>query len=325
MPPMRFDGTLGAMFISEILIVLCYGIATMQAYTYFRRSRSDHPVVKTSIFLLWILDGLHLFLFLHTMYGYFVSNFMNPVALTECPWSLAVDMAIGDLSELIMNVIFAHRIYKLSGGFWPALAVIIIPSLVSFAGALAITVLALKVPPFAAFRERYAWIWFATFSLQAFTDCAITAALSIILANCRTGFQRTNSLLRFLVAYSTCTCAFTSSLAIASVITYSTMPNSFVFFSIAALVPKLLLNSLLALLNSRDMLRNSYAGQVASIHVSRLEVLFASDSTHKFPDTQGKDCTDGRVERAVTANALRNDLADRCGDREPHAVRFATI
>lgn len=268
-PPLRLDNTLGVILIAEIMVAMLFGITSVQIYVYFHRNPKDSSFMKRTIFFLWILDGLHLAFTSHSVYHYAVTNFMNPLALTQCPWSFAVDVVFGDLSEVIVTAVFAYRIYKFSGKLWPLLF-IMPPTIVAFGGAVAIGVYARRVPDYVEFNSHYAWIWYGVFSIQAFTDCAIAVALCTMLIKRRTGFKRTDSLIRILVLYSINTCALTSSVAIASVITYAVMPHNFVFIAFAMVLPKLMLNALLALLNSRDKMRDMHAGQAISVHLSKL-------------------------------------------------------
>ncbi|GJE94009.1 hypothetical protein PsYK624_101770 [Phanerochaete sordida] len=271
LPPIQLhlDSTLGVIVIAEIMVAMLFGITSVQIYVYFHRNPRDSKFMKRTIFFLWILDGLHLAFTSHSVYHYAVTNFMNPLALTQCPWSFAIDVVFGDLSEVIVTALFAYRIWKFSGKLWP-LMLIVPPAIISFAGAIAIGVFARKVPDFVEFNDKYAWVWYAVFSVQAFIDCAIAVALCTMLIKRRTGFKRTDSLIRILVVYSINTCALTSSVAIGSVITYAVMPHNFVFIAFAMVLPKLMLNALLALLNSRDKMRNMHAGQAISVHLSKL-------------------------------------------------------
>ncbi|GJE94011.1 hypothetical protein PsYK624_101790 [Phanerochaete sordida] len=311
---MGFDNTLGAVLVAEVFSGMSYSVASMQTYTYYHRSPHDGAVMKFTIFALWILDGLHFAFYSHATYHFTVTSVMSPGSLTSCPWSLALDLATGDLIEIIVSLIFAYRIYRFSSTLWP-LIFIIAPSAASFVGAVAITALALKTPNFADFHEKYSWAWYATFSLQAFTDCAITAVLSTLLLIRRTGIKRTDSLIRTLIIYSVNTCALTSSLAVASIITYATMPHNFIFFAIATVVPKLLLNSLLALLNSRDMLRDMHAGQVVSIHISALGSMLVPRSISKAPGVQATRVHSGGVGYPQRVAAPTPDISQGAWER----------
>lgn len=77
----------------------------------------------------------------------------------------------------------------------------------------------------------YQWLWYLTFSAQAFADVAVAVSLSVGLIRRRTGFRRhvmwqllvnqklilaysrTDSIIKILVMYSINTCALTRSVA----------------------------------------------------------------------------------------------------------------
>lgn len=84
-----------------------------------------------------------------------------------------------------------------------------------------------------------------------------------------------------------------SSVAIASVITFAVMPHNFVFIVLAMILPKLMLNSLLALLNSRDSMRERISGPI-SIHLSKL----SADSETPSEEVRRRD-KDQSVEMSV--------------------------
>jgi len=140
-------------------------------------------------------------------------------------------------------------------------------SLVIAVGVISIMVIALHVSTFVEFDARCRWIWYATFCSRALVDITIAAVLCFILWKSRTDFQRTNSLVRILMLYTINTGTLTASVAIIVVATFAALPNTFVSFSAAVLLPKLMLNSLLAFLNSRESLRKK-VGEPQSVHTS---------------------------------------------------------
>ncbi|EKM49879.1 uncharacterized protein PHACADRAFT_265628, partial [Phanerochaete carnosa HHB-10118-sp] len=265
---LHFDNTLGVTLIFEVLVAILYGIISVQIYTYFYGSPHGNRFVKRTILFLWVLESLYVALNTRTVYYFAVTNFMNPLALTQDPWSWAGAMILGDLIESTVTSIFAYKIYKLSRSIWP-LVFIVPPQFVGWMTSIAIAVLERKFPSFQVLGQRYAWAWYLVFGLQAIADCAIAITLCTILTKSRTGFRRTESLIRTLVVYSISTSALTSSVSVASVIIYATMPHNFVFINLGILLPMLMSNSLLALLNSRDVLHNIH-GQVMSIHLSKI-------------------------------------------------------
>ncbi|KAI0084629.1 hypothetical protein BDY19DRAFT_997543 [Irpex rosettiformis] len=303
LPPL--DNTLGAILIAEILVSMLFGMTTLQIYVYFSRNPRDSLWMKGVMIVLWILDALHLILTSHTLYHYAVLNYMNPLSLTICPWSFAVDMMFGGLNEILVTAIFAYRIWKFSGKLWPVM-LIIPPTLVGFAGAAAIGNFALKVPIYEEFKQHYAWIWYLTFSAQSVADIAIAATLTAILIKRRTGFHKTDSIIRTLIVYSINTCALTSSASLASIITYAVMPNNFIFIAFAMVLPKLMLNSLLALLNSRDSIRDKNRSEPLSIHLSQLTTASVPDEPPRLSGST-RNVFEGKNESYLSGIAITTD------------------
>ncbi|KAI0788992.1 hypothetical protein BC629DRAFT_471674 [Irpex lacteus] len=205
-------------------------------------------------------------------------------------------------SEVLVTAIFAYRIWRFSGKTWPVL-LIIPPTLIGFAGAAAIGNYALKVPVYEEFKKHYAWIWYLTFGAQSFADIAIAATLSVILIKRRTGFRKTDSVIRTLIVYSMNTCALTSSASVASIITYAIMPDNFIFIAFAMVLPKLMLNSLLALLNSRDSIRDKSGSEPLSIHLSN----FATASVRTMPDEPPRHSGLGSRSQHTYTNDRKSD------------------
>ncbi|PCH42546.1 hypothetical protein WOLCODRAFT_53627, partial [Wolfiporia cocos MD-104 SS10] len=89
----------------------------------------------------------------------------------------------------------------------------------------------------------------------AFGDCLIAVALTVLLSRRRTGFSRTDSVIRLLMLYSIETGTLTSLCAISCLVTSATMQSGLVYMSIYFVLSELFLNSLLASLNARHSLR----------------------------------------------------------------------
>ncbi|GJE99999.1 hypothetical protein PsYK624_162770 [Phanerochaete sordida] len=271
LPPgsLHLDNTLGALFVGEVLISFLFGAATVQTYLYFHRNARDSLWARGTILFIWLADGLHLAFMSHGLYTYAITDFMDPLALTQCIWSLASTLFAGELTMMPVTLLFSHRIYKLSGKKWPL--VFIVPSqVVSCAASIAIGIIIIKMPSYAELQAKYSWLWFVMYGLQTFTDCAIAASLCTLLFRSRSSFARTNSLISTLILFAVSTCTLTSSVSLASIIAYAAAPHNFVFLLFGMLLPKLMANSLLALLNSRGALRTRHAPGVVSVHFSQL-------------------------------------------------------
>lgn len=106
------------------------------------------------------------------------------------------------------------------------------------------------------------------------SDFIIATLLCFLLARKTSRIRRTKSVIRFLMVYIINTSMLTSATAAICLITYATIvPRmNLVFQAIQFVLPKLYLNSLLAMLNSRDKLRKAFApGNPISIPLSDIE------------------------------------------------------
>ncbi|KAI0687814.1 hypothetical protein BC835DRAFT_1419648 [Cytidiella melzeri] len=274
---MGVDLTLGTTIVSVdgctvgFIIAMLYGITSVQTYIYFNNSPRDGTYMKATMFVLWVIDTLGAIFSSHVAYTYCVKALLNPVLWTTIVWSDGVNFMLLSLSDVIVTGIFAYRIWKLGGKVWP-LVFIVPPAIVVFVGGQGLGITTLVTPSFNELREHIAWLYYAVFSLQALSDITIMVSLCTILLQQRTRVQRTRTVVGMLIFYSVNTCLLTCSVGVAALITNALSPNTFFWQGLSATLPKLMLNSLLALLNSREGMRNKMkADGPLSIHLSRLD------------------------------------------------------
>ncbi|KAF5369558.1 hypothetical protein D9758_002559 [Tetrapyrgos nigripes] len=103
--------------------------------------------------------------------------------------------------------------------------------------------------------DHLIWVVGAGIGSAAAADLMIAGSLCYYLSRTRTGFHRTDSLITLLIIYSLTTGLVTSLLDVIIVITFSLMPNNWVWLSVFWICGKCYVNSLLAALNSRESLR----------------------------------------------------------------------
>ncbi|KIP05721.1 hypothetical protein PHLGIDRAFT_119555 [Phlebiopsis gigantea 11061_1 CR5-6] len=116
---------------------------------------------------------------------------------------------------------------------------------------------------------HFGWLWFAMLGSQTCVDFTLALSLCTSLWKSRTGFHGTDSLVNVLIMYAVNTCVLTASTSIASIVTFALVRDTYVFVLFAMILPGLMLNSLLAVLNSRQALRSIYGPQGISVHVSK--------------------------------------------------------
>ncbi|OCH90213.1 hypothetical protein OBBRIDRAFT_619694 [Obba rivulosa] len=323
-PPvqLQLDGTLGAAFLGNLAAAIFYGITNVQTYLYYKRNEADSTSLKSIVFFLWILDGLHFALITHAIYTYAVTNFANPLAVMIPTWSIMAHVAVTGVSDVLVRSLFCQRVWKLSGRNWLLTGAIAISSLITFGGSIAFSIRGLEIDNFFAFSE-ISWILYTSFGLGVVADLLIAISLVVFLQRRRTGFSRTDSIVRILMLYSINTGALTTLCAFLCLVMYATMPDNFVFIAFYFVLPKLFLNSFLATLNARRSLRLSSMNGLISIPMSK--PLATRSMTGGRPEFTFSDRDDQLVEiqvhtaTEVKSDSMPNGLLDRDARKSRHS------
>ncbi|KAG1893809.1 uncharacterized protein F5891DRAFT_763632 [Suillus fuscotomentosus] len=253
-PQLELGNTFGALFIGVILAAVLFGLTNVQAFIYLQAHRNAGiTFFKLVITWLWIFDALHLALTIHCVYYYLVTNYANFGVLTEIVWSLKLQLVISALIVPMVQLLYVHRIWKISEGrsrVLPAISLGMVLVLISgeFVASLAWEQCRVKF-----FKDLAKTMWSIYLCLGAATstDIIITSLLCYLLATSRTGFSCTDSFITKLVGYTVSTGCLTSIFSVSIIITCAVMPTTFIFIGLPFLVTKLYVNSFIALLNAR--------------------------------------------------------------------------
>ncbi|KAL4247821.1 hypothetical protein ABKN59_007104 [Abortiporus biennis] len=264
----KIDNSFGAVFIGYSVVAIFYGITCVQTYIYFTKFPKDGRVLKTSIFILWILDSLQLAFVAQMLYHYVIANYGNPEALNIITWSFPVETIVTTINDGIIRCIYARRIWTLTKNKWSTGLILVLTLAVS-GTCLAIVAHMFQLRTFDSLPHIRPLISSA-FTAVAATDTAIASLLCFNFLQRRSGFKRTDTQLQILIKYAIHTALLTSIVAITSLITFLTMPHNLVFIAIFITLPKLFLNSLLATLNAREQLRERFESNIESVHLSRI-------------------------------------------------------
>ncbi|KAI0339257.1 hypothetical protein BDW22DRAFT_1431859 [Trametopsis cervina] len=275
------NNTFGALLIGAIVIGILYGVTTVQTYNYFEdsRNRSDGKPITYAVVLLWLIDTLDTAFCAHFAYYYNVLWIENPAFLTKIVWSGAAHVILGGLGDIIVTGLFCYRIWKFGGKKWP-LVLIIPPAVISFISFEVMGILAFIITDIKESQEKELWLWEMSYGLKTCSDVCVMISLCVFLFKHRSGgFRSTTSIVNRLIFYSINTCILTSSSALGNLIVYIILPNSFWWMVLTGISPKLMMNSLLALLNSRSSLRRKTRDEPVSIHLSQLGSRHAASTT----------------------------------------------
>jgi len=251
----HLDNTLGANLIGVVLTAVLYGVTSVQMYMYFQDWSSDGRVMRWIMAFLWFLDTFHQIMVTHGLYTYAVTDYGNPQTLLVAVWSVLGITTLSAIIELIVRSIFCYRLWRLSNNNVLLVAPMFLLSLLEFAGGITFTSKGSEVGGQYALFDTFSWVVYVSLGSGVIADILIASLQAYMLWTRRTGIKRTDSIVRLLVAYSVNTGLLTSMCAVACFVTFATMNDNFIYITFYHLLPKLLLNSLLATLNARQHLR----------------------------------------------------------------------
>ncbi|KAJ7910499.1 hypothetical protein B0H13DRAFT_1714367 [Mycena leptocephala] len=259
----KFDNTLGALLVGGLVATALWGVTCVQTFTFFMGGTADRGSQKALVCTL-ILDTFDTVLNCHILYYYLVTNYLVPEAIVFPVWSIIVHVAATSLSNFIV------RRYILSLTIYLPLTSCVTACL----HAVSISVLTIRRSRFTmkTFLDLVGLsnLMYLNFAAGTSSDLSVALALCYLLRGSRTGFQRTDSLIRVLMMYTVNTGLIVAIDATAGMFAFVFMPHNLIFLGFYLLLSKLYLNSYLAILNVRQNLRENL-DEPKSIHLSRIQ------------------------------------------------------
>ncbi|TFK72624.1 hypothetical protein BDN72DRAFT_957137 [Pluteus cervinus] len=301
------DADLGALLIGGLIAMAVWGVTCVQVYTYFNRSSSDRFLSKGTTAFLFFLNTLDSAFVNHFLYYYLVTQFGNPDEFLLSPWSGSAHNAVAvstglslhlilsctllqPVFESIFRMVFAHRVYMLSNKNIILNAWIMVLSFVGFVvGVLTNINDLLPITSHASFplRLEYAYILnYLDIVSVTLANFSITIALCYLLHRSRTGFRRTNSIIRVLIMYTVNTGGVMLFSSLLEAIDFAFVINSHtgnVVYGIAFIRNGMYLSSYLAGLNAREGLRDQFREPVSVRSQLGLPMAFAPGSNTSPP------------------------------------------
>jgi len=302
--------TYGAAFIGLLFSTVLYGMTITQTWIYYCHYRNRDPVsLKGFIALLFILDTLHTILCFYSVYWYLVLNFGNVVNLDFNMWAINIQADVNALTGYLVQLFYARRLYIMSKS-------IIVPVIIGVLGGICFALGFVFTERTFALQQysRYSsltWVTCVGMGSTALADILIALAMCWCLYHKRTGFAKTDSIIMTLISYSVNSGLLTSILAIGMLVSFVALPTRLIWEQFFWLMGKCYVNSFLAMLNSRDSLRerssdnNSVGLRISSVqqdrtcHISRtgptpVTVKVHRTTTTDFAESEHDDELDKR-------------------------------
>ncbi|KAH9064378.1 hypothetical protein EDB87DRAFT_1321050 [Lactarius vividus] len=255
--------TLGALFIGTILSSILYGVTWLQVYSYYSGHCSrDRWPLKCFVAFLMLVDTVNLAFVIYTTYQFGVTNFGDYLSNASKP--LAWCQSVTTLSAIVLDVsvqhFYVYRIYHLGGGspFLPAAISIVSLTALSIGVACCVKVMGHIHDPVIHKIQELA---IASLSCKVLCDVFITSGMVYYLLINRTQFRRTNNVLNLLAIYSINCGTLHLAFAISSVALIVRYKNTLIYAPSLFIMFRLSFCAFMAILNSRDNLRETLDGQ----------------------------------------------------------------
>ncbi|KAI0319093.1 hypothetical protein OF83DRAFT_1112129 [Amylostereum chailletii] len=261
------DGSLGATFVGLVATSILFGITLLQTFYYYVTFRDDQIGLKLLVGVLSALDTAQLIMVAHGLYYYTITSFGLYPNLNNVIWSFTADVFLTSVIAVIVQLYLIRRVWILSGkNIWLS-AFLTALSLFAFASGMAYGVRLAQIPKQSQI-EKIIYLIRMALSGTVAVDVCITIALVYFLRKNRSGMKSTDSVVHFLVVFTINTGAVTSLAALMDVILHATLETTLAFLTFYVMLSKLYVNSLLATLNARTVLRGE-----RSLHIRSNEVM----------------------------------------------------
>ncbi|KAF8717943.1 hypothetical protein AX14_012065 [Amanita brunnescens Koide BX004] len=249
--------TMGAIYVGAMLTGILYGSTNVQTFLYYKSYPQDAMFQKWAVALLWILDTLHMVFTIIEFWHYLIESFGNYEALLQLHWSFSLQIALSVIVILVVQSFYTRRVWKLSSDryqrIWAWLLIIVL--LVVYAAGITFIVELYSASTLIQ-MSHLRWSIILGLSSSTLDDFMIATAICHLLSLRRTSFAETKSKIWTIMFYAVISGALTSICSLTSVIALAVMPHNLVFQGIEFLLPKLYINSYLAMLNARKSLKD---------------------------------------------------------------------
>ncbi|PBL04016.1 hypothetical protein ARMGADRAFT_1056978 [Armillaria gallica] len=280
------DNTLGALYIGSSLSTVLYGVICVQTFLYVTSNRAQYDswAMKLLVFILCSkahlnrsgLDTTQQCPMLAGMYRLLITDYANPDALeTGGPSSglafvtyltrIQHDEAIVAIcSILLVQLFFCWRIWTFSASSLhlhvriAIIAVVVSLAFLNFASYICLSIFGFRDHLFTGpgHAPDLTLSWKISGSSGIAFDVITTMAMTLSLYRWQSlTMKRSNHVIVVLIVLIVNTNLITTLLSIGALITYLVLPNGTIYGGIYLLLHKSYLNSFLAILNSREFLR----------------------------------------------------------------------
>ncbi|KJA16247.1 hypothetical protein HYPSUDRAFT_91423 [Hypholoma sublateritium FD-334 SS-4] len=247
----------GPLFLGFMVGSILFGVALLQAYQYFMNYTRDSKRRKIVVVAAVALDTIHLGFSAVMMY----LSLSSPVGLLDNShlWTLKGFATIKLFLIILVQSYYLSIIWQFASSFplhrilSKAIKTI---SIILFLYAIGMGIVFLtyleRDKRFFDFSKPFQTVIFIAFGSTAVIDSAIAGTLSFLLLKTDPGrHTKSRGVIKFLVLFFIGTGLLTAIMAVTTISVYAARPSTALYLSIEFAVPRLYVNSILAMFNSK--------------------------------------------------------------------------
>jgi len=292
-----------------VLATCLFGCTIVQAWIYVNNNQ-DSWLFRGFVGSLILADFTTTALNAQTIHFCLLTNFGNPIPLVETTSTINAEFALTVIIAFATQLFFATRIYLFKKSHWWIPAIVVLFAIGQLVAGLLGAALLFKHPVVALLTTSAMKIRFGlTGGLATVADVTATVSLSWYLSSVRSGIKRTDTILERLLMYVVSRGLLITIVQILYVIIYLSFPTKLFWMPLHLILSKLYVITLVAMLNARSDLRNTFSGKAvtdssmysSSNHTSRAPQISRRDGItvtqtielNPFPETGAKTYGDG--------------------------------
>ncbi|PBK81108.1 hypothetical protein ARMGADRAFT_816148 [Armillaria gallica] len=243
--------TFGALFVGATIAAILFGITNIQTLIYYKKYPNDWSFYRYSVALLWVLDTAHLALSTHALYYYLIDMYGNLLGalLGNIIWSLRLQLILKVWIVVFVQGLYAIRLWKLGLHFHKILPWFVFLAVSASVGAGIFGSYDIYRPPNLVSISSISVTIYTFYSIIITADIIIAVMMCYYLHKSRAAmhFSSAANLLLVLMQLVLVSGIATSACSLFSIVTYIAWPDTLIFIAVDFILPKLYINSLLAM------------------------------------------------------------------------------
>ncbi|KAJ3551520.1 hypothetical protein NM688_g4653 [Phlebia brevispora] len=296
---------------------ILYGITCSQTFNYYRstRARSDNRLIKSLVAIVWsvfsrILDTVQQSVLMHLCYYYFIvghSNNIN-VLLDANLWSAPVEVILSNVIGALVQSYQVYRVQIIGENVWVSApcALLVVAALV-----FPIKILTQPDPIFVPTMLKVYFV--AAASASSAADTIIAMLLVFYLYRKRTGLRRSNDIISRLIILAVSTGGLTAGMSLITLVALFTFPASSDYdLMLNFMMSKLYANALLAMLNTRDLIRGD-SHPIKAIGLSDIHLSIPSTRS-RVENSDSSQLQGDFIQEVMTVDSERSRVMDIGGE-----------